>query len=195
MAIQLTTAVERYRRPRGQLPKPRPGPQEKSSDQLPEYLEAHEVDALIRAAPHPGRSCCSSSSGGPDSGSPRPWWSRHATCRWIPIGPPSACGRARAAGHRGPRYPDILPVAQAGILVDPDDADLPGVGAGSYRESGGGAVTVGPFDVLGSCHHFPGSRRSQEEDRVGEFALILWRCCHDVCRRHRKLGRASGGSY
>ena len=44
------TAVQRYRRPRGQYPKrrdsePRPKP-------LPEYLEAHEVDALIRAAPN-----------------------------------------------------------------------------------------------------------------------------------------------
>ena len=44
------TAVQRYRRPRGQYPKRqdtnhRPKP-------LPEYLEAHEVDALIRAAPN-----------------------------------------------------------------------------------------------------------------------------------------------
>ena len=44
------TAVQRYRRPRGQYPKrldsePRPKP-------LPEYLEAHEVKALIRAAPN-----------------------------------------------------------------------------------------------------------------------------------------------
>ena len=44
------TAVQRYRRPRGQYPKrldsePRPKP-------LPEYLEALEVDALIRAAPN-----------------------------------------------------------------------------------------------------------------------------------------------
>ena len=43
-----TTAVQKYRRPRGQYPKrsdsePKP---------LPEYLEAHEVDALIRAAPN-----------------------------------------------------------------------------------------------------------------------------------------------
>ena len=45
-----TTAVQRYRRPRGQYPKRqdtdhRPKP-------LPEYLEAHEVDVLIRAAPN-----------------------------------------------------------------------------------------------------------------------------------------------
>ena len=44
------TAIQRYRRPRGQYPKrrdsePRPKP-------LPEYLEAHEVAALIRAAPN-----------------------------------------------------------------------------------------------------------------------------------------------
>ena len=53
MTTQQTTAVERYRRPRGQHPKPRRDPQEKSARQLPEYLEAHEVDALIRAAPNP----------------------------------------------------------------------------------------------------------------------------------------------
>ena len=45
-----TTAVQRYRKPRGQYPKRqdtdrRPKP-------LPEYLEGHEVDALIRAAPN-----------------------------------------------------------------------------------------------------------------------------------------------
>ena len=53
MTTQQTTAVERYRRPKGQHPKPRRDPQEKSARQLPEYLEAHEVDALIRAAPNP----------------------------------------------------------------------------------------------------------------------------------------------
>ena len=44
------TAVQRYRRPRSQYPKRRdsePGPKP-----LPEYLEAHEVDSLIRAAPN-----------------------------------------------------------------------------------------------------------------------------------------------
>ncbi len=46
----MTTAIQRYRRPRGQYPKrrdsePRPKP-------LPEYLEAHEVNALMRAAPN-----------------------------------------------------------------------------------------------------------------------------------------------
>ena len=45
-----TAALQRYRRHRGQRPRrrdsePRPKP-------LPEYLEAHEVDALIRAAPN-----------------------------------------------------------------------------------------------------------------------------------------------
>ncbi len=45
-----TTAIQRYRRPRGQYPRrqesdSRPKP-------LPEYLEAHEVDALLRAAPN-----------------------------------------------------------------------------------------------------------------------------------------------
>ena len=49
MTTQQTT-LQRYRRPRGQYPKRqdtdcRPKP-------LPEYLKAHEVDALIRAAPN-----------------------------------------------------------------------------------------------------------------------------------------------
>ena len=39
--------------PRGQHPKPRRDVEEKTAEQLPEYLEAHEVDALIRAAPNP----------------------------------------------------------------------------------------------------------------------------------------------
>ena len=44
--------VPRNRRPRGQHPKPR-GDQKKPSKKLPEYLEAHQVEALIRAAPNP----------------------------------------------------------------------------------------------------------------------------------------------
>ena len=42
------TAVQRYRRSRGQYPKGRDS--ERRPRPLPEYLEAHEVDALIRAA-------------------------------------------------------------------------------------------------------------------------------------------------
>ena len=72
MATQQTTAVERYRRLRGQHPRPRRDVDEKTAEQLPEYLEAHEVGALIRAAPNPrarllflvewraGHSACSS---------------------------------------------------------------------------------------------------------------------------------------
>ena len=52
MATQQTAAVERYRRPRGQHPTPRRDIDEKIAEQLPEYLESHEVDALIRAAPN-----------------------------------------------------------------------------------------------------------------------------------------------
>ena len=48
-----TTAVEHYRRPRGQHPRPRRDVDEKTAGQIPEYREAHEVDALIRAAPNP----------------------------------------------------------------------------------------------------------------------------------------------
>ena len=53
MATQQTTVVERYRRPRGQHPRLLRDIDEKTAEQLPEYLEAHEVDALIRAAPNP----------------------------------------------------------------------------------------------------------------------------------------------
>ena len=53
MAPEQTTSVERYRRPRGQHPRSRRDAGEKNAEQLPEYLEAHEIDALIRAAPNP----------------------------------------------------------------------------------------------------------------------------------------------
>ena len=53
LATQQTTAVERYRCPRGQHPRLPRDVDEKTVGQFPEYLEAHEVDALIRAAPNP----------------------------------------------------------------------------------------------------------------------------------------------
>ena len=46
------TAVQRYRRPRGQFPERQDS--ERRPKPPPEYLEAHEVDALIRAAPNSG---------------------------------------------------------------------------------------------------------------------------------------------
>ena len=53
----MTTAqfvVPRNRRPRGQHPRPRDRDGRKSTTKkLPEYLEAHQVEALIRAAPNP----------------------------------------------------------------------------------------------------------------------------------------------
>ena len=45
-----TTSAQRYRRPRGQYPKRRDS--ERKPKPLPEYLEADEVNALIRAAPN-----------------------------------------------------------------------------------------------------------------------------------------------
>ena len=46
--------VGRSRRPRGQHPKPRgPDGRKRSAKKLPEYLEAHQVEALIRSAPNP----------------------------------------------------------------------------------------------------------------------------------------------
>ena len=44
------TTLQRYRRPRGQYPKRQD--MDRRPKPLPEYLEAHEVDALIRAAPN-----------------------------------------------------------------------------------------------------------------------------------------------
>ena len=48
-----TVAVDRHRRPRGQHPKPRTDAGEEPTKTLPEYLEHHEVEGLIRAAPSP----------------------------------------------------------------------------------------------------------------------------------------------
>ena len=46
--------VPRNRRPRGQHPRPRdPDGRKRSAKKLPEYLEAHQVEALMRAAPNP----------------------------------------------------------------------------------------------------------------------------------------------
>ena len=44
--------AQRTRRPRGQHPRPRRNGQETPARHLPEYLEAHQVEALIRAAPN-----------------------------------------------------------------------------------------------------------------------------------------------
>ena len=48
-----TTAIARRRRPRGQYPKKTKQPAETVEKKLPEYLEAHEVQAIIRAADDP----------------------------------------------------------------------------------------------------------------------------------------------
>ena len=53
MATQ-QAVVPRNRRPRGQHPRSRdPDGRKRSAKKLPEYLEAHQVEALIRAAPNP----------------------------------------------------------------------------------------------------------------------------------------------
>ena len=48
-----TTAITRRRRPRGQHPKRVDRGQELVPKPLPQYLEAHEVQAIIRAADDP----------------------------------------------------------------------------------------------------------------------------------------------
>ncbi len=50
MTMQKATAIQRYRRPRGQYPKR--WDSERRLKPLPEYIEADEVNALIRAAPN-----------------------------------------------------------------------------------------------------------------------------------------------
>ncbi len=52
-ANQATVLAPRVRRSRVQHPKPRRGVPEKVSKPLPEYIEMHEVNALVRAAPNP----------------------------------------------------------------------------------------------------------------------------------------------
>lgn len=48
-----TNALTRRRRPRGRYPKRADGDPQKRSGTIPEYLEADEVNAIIRAAPNP----------------------------------------------------------------------------------------------------------------------------------------------
>ena len=52
-AIPETAPATRNRRPRGQYPKKAEQSTELVEKKLPEYIEAHEVNALIRAAPNP----------------------------------------------------------------------------------------------------------------------------------------------
>ncbi len=53
MTTELTTAITRRRRPRGRYPKRADNAPEKRVRKLPEYLEADEVNAIIKTAPNP----------------------------------------------------------------------------------------------------------------------------------------------
>ena len=53
MTTDPTTAISRQRRPRGRYPKTQDGAAPKREKRIPEYLEADEVNAIIRAAPSP----------------------------------------------------------------------------------------------------------------------------------------------
>ena len=48
-----TQAISRQRRPRGRYPKTQDGAAPKREKRIPEYIEADEVNAIIRAAPSP----------------------------------------------------------------------------------------------------------------------------------------------
>ena len=52
-AIAESAPATRNRRPRGQYPKKADQSAEAVVKKLPEYIEAHEVNALMRAAPNP----------------------------------------------------------------------------------------------------------------------------------------------
>ena len=52
-AITESIPATRVRRPRGQYPKKTEQSTDLAVKKLPEYLEAHEVNALLRAAPNP----------------------------------------------------------------------------------------------------------------------------------------------
>lgn len=53
MVAEPTAAISHRRRPRGRYPKTRDGATPKRQKRIPEYLEAYEVNAIIRAAPNP----------------------------------------------------------------------------------------------------------------------------------------------
>ena len=53
MTTESSTAISRRRRPRGRYPKTQDGATPKRPKRIPEYLEADEVNAIIRAAPNP----------------------------------------------------------------------------------------------------------------------------------------------
>ena len=53
MTTESSTAISRRRRPRGRYPKTQEGATPKRQKRIPEYLEADEVNAIIRAAPNP----------------------------------------------------------------------------------------------------------------------------------------------
>ena len=53
MATDSTAAISRRRRPRGRYPKTQDGATPKRPKRIPEYLEADEVNAIIRVTPSP----------------------------------------------------------------------------------------------------------------------------------------------
>ena len=53
LATTTSVLATRRRRPRGQYPKKAQQPAEAVEKKLPEYLEAHKVQAIIRAAGDP----------------------------------------------------------------------------------------------------------------------------------------------
>ena len=53
MSTESTTTISRRRRARGHHPKTQDGAAPKREKRIPEYLEADEVNAIIRAAPSP----------------------------------------------------------------------------------------------------------------------------------------------
>ena len=130
-------AVQIYRRPRGQYPRRRDA--DHRPKPLPEYLEAHDLDALICAMPNARARLLFLVQWEPVSECRRRWRSRSGTS--LDSGLPTIHLR-RGKGAK----PWIVPVhpelhsALAGAFVYTDDADLPGTGAGPDGEPCGCVV-------------------------------------------------------
>lgn len=161
MTAESSTGISRRRRPRGRYPKTGDGATPKRQKRIPEYLEADEVNAIIRAAPNPkakllmleqwraglwehqsgqdsrGSSCDRLALGAGGGQACRGAW---RVCAW------EASRHAHAAPQLCPPspnewHPDQLPQSVAGAFVDSDNTNLPGACARSDREPCDGALS------------------------------------------------------
>ena len=111
MATDSTTAISRRRRARGRYPKTQDGATPKRQKRIPEYLEADEVNAIIRAAPSPkakllmlgavaGRSACLRGPGPRSAGPVARYGHSHAQSTFGQGRQDQACAGASGAARR-----------------------------------------------------------------------------------------------